>query len=149
MKRRDFITLLGGAAVVWPVIASAQQPERLRRIGVLLPYIQSDAQAQARVTALQTTLRERGWRVGQNVAFLLRYAEGRPDRLPALAADLVQENVDVILTAGTEPTDAARKATNTIPIVMAAVGDPIAAGFIVSLARPGGNVTGATFSQPS
>ena len=144
MRRREFITLFGGVAVVWPAVASAQQPGRLRRIGVLLPYIQSDSQAQARVTAFQTALRQRGWRVGQNVAFLLRYAEGRPDRLPALAADLVQENVDVILTAGTKPTDAARKATNTIPIVMAAVGDPIAAGFIVSLARPGGNVTGAS-----
>jgi putative ABC transport system substrate-binding protein len=116
----------------------------VRRIGVLLPYIKSDSQAQARVSAFQAALEERGWTSGRNVAFEFRFAEGEPNRLPALAADLVRENVAVILTAGTEPTDAARKATTAIPIVMAAVGDPIAAGFIGSLARPGGNVTGAS-----
>jgi putative ABC transport system substrate-binding protein len=144
MRRREFITLLGSAAVAWPLAARAQQTERMRRIGVLLPYIESDSQAQARVTALQVALRERGWAYGRNVAFEFRYAEGQVDRLPALAADLVHTNVDVILTAGTESTDAARKATTNIPIVMAAVGDPIAAGFIASLAQPGGNVTGAS-----
>jgi putative tryptophan/tyrosine transport system substrate-binding protein len=143
MQRREFITLLSGAAT-WPLAATAQQPERMRRIGVLLPYIERDSQAQARVTALQAALRERGWAYGRNVAFEFRYAEGQVDRLPALAADLVHTNVDVILTAGTESTDAARKATTNIPIVMAAVGDPIAAGFIASLAQPGGNVTGAS-----
>jgi putative tryptophan/tyrosine transport system substrate-binding protein len=144
MRRRDFITLFGGAAAVWPLAAWAQQADRVRRMGVLLPYIESDSQAQARVTAFRAALQERGWADGRNVSFEFRYAEGKVDRLPALAADLVHSNVDVILTAGTESTDAARKATTNIPVVMAAVGDPIAAGFIASLARPGGNVTGAS-----
>jgi putative ABC transport system substrate-binding protein len=109
-----------------------------------LPYVQSDPQAQARVNAFRAALQERGWTDGRNVRLEFRYTEGQPNRLPALAADLVQQNVDVILTAGTESTDAARKATKTIPIVMAAVGDPIAAGFIASLARPGANITGAS-----
>src|ERR1700704_1922346 len=144
MKRREFITLVGSAAALWPLVAGAQQPDRMRRIGVLLPYIESDAQAQARVTALRAALQERGWAYGRNIAFESLYAEGQLDRLPALATDLVHTKVDVILTAGTESTDAARKATSNIPIVMAAVGDPIAAGFIGSLAQPGGNVTGAS-----
>jgi putative ABC transport system substrate-binding protein len=109
-----------------------------------LPYVQSDPQAQARVNAFTTALQERGWTDGRNVRLEFRYTEGQPNRLPAFAADLAQQNVDVILTAGTESTDAARKATKTIPIVMAAVGDPIAAGFIASLARPGANITGAS-----
>jgi ABC-type uncharacterized transport system substrate-binding protein len=143
LKRREFIALLG-AATVWPLVADAQPMERTRRIGVLLPYIQTDSQARARVNVLQTTLRERGWTDGRNVTFEFRYAEGQLDRLPDLATDLVQTNVHVILTAGTESTAAARKVTTNIPIVMAAVGDPIAAGFIANLARPGGNITGAS-----
>lgn len=144
MIRRRFLFLLCGTATAWPLTARAQQPERVRRIGVLLPYIERDSQAQARVAAFLAALQERGWADGRNVGFEFRYAEGQPDRLPALAVDLVQRNVDVILTAGTEATDIARRATKDIPIVMAAVGDPIAAGFIASLARPGGNVTGAS-----
>jgi putative ABC transport system substrate-binding protein len=144
MKRRSVLVLLGGAATGWPLLVRAQQPDRMRRLGLLLPYIQSDPQAQARVSAFTAALQERGWTDGRNVRFDFRYTDGQPNRLPALAADLAQRNVDVILTAGTESTDAARKATNTIPIVMAAVGDPIAAGFIASLARPGGNITGAS-----
>jgi len=142
MKRRTALVLLVGGAIGWPLVARAQSP--VRRLGLLLPYIQSDPQAQARVSALTAALHERGWTDGQNVRLEFRYTEGQPNRLPGLAADLVQRNVDVILTAGTESTDAARKATKTIPIVMAAVGDPIAAGFIASLARPGGNITGAS-----
>src|SRR5262245_25970541 len=144
MKRRDFITLVGVVVTAWPSAVAGEQAPRVKQIGVLLPYIERDEQAQARVTAFLTALRERGWVDGRNVEIQFRYAEGLPDRLPALAADLVQRNVDVILTAGTESTDLARKATTTIPIVMAAVGDPIAAGFIASLAQPGGNITGAS-----
>ena len=143
MNRRVLVTGLG-AVLAAPLAASAQQPERVRRLGLLLPYIQSDPQAQARVSAFMAALQERGWTDGRNVRLEFRYTDGQSNRLPALAADLVQRNVDAILTAGTESTDAARKATKTIPIVMAAVGDPIAAGFITSLARPGGNITGAS-----
>jgi len=144
MRRREFLALVSGVAVTWPLAVQAQQRDPIRRIGLLLPYIESDAQAQARVAAFRGALEERGWADGRNVAFDFRYTEGRADRLPALAADLAQIKVDVILTAGTESTDAARKATTTIPVFMAAVDDPIAAGFIISLARPGGNVTGAS-----
>ena len=138
MRRRSVTRLLGAAVAFWPLAARAQQPDRVRRIGVLMPYIESDAQAQARVTALRAALQERGWAYGRNIAFESLYAEGQLDRLPALATDLVRTKVDVILMAGTESTDAARKATSNIPIVMVAVGDPIAAGFIASLAQPGG-----------
>jgi putative ABC transport system substrate-binding protein len=144
INRRTFIGTMAGGLLAAPLAARAQQPDRVRRIGLLLPYIESDSQAQARITAFRAALQERGWVDGRNAGFEFRYAEGQPDRLPALAADLVQKKVDVILTAGTESTDAARKATKTIPIVMAAVGDPIAAGFITNLARPAGNVTGAS-----
>jgi putative ABC transport system substrate-binding protein len=136
--------LVAISLVIAPLAGRAQQLDRVRRLGLLLPYIESDPQARARVTAFRAALQERGWTDGRNVRFELRYTEGQPDRLPALAADLVQKPVDVMLTAGTESTNAARRATKTIPIVMAAVGDPIAAGFIASLARPGGNVTGAS-----
>ena len=144
MKRRRVLVLLGGTALGWPLAARAQQPDRVRRLGLLLPYVQSDPQAQARVNAFTRALQERGWSDGRNVRLEFRYTEGQPNRLPAFAVDLAQQNVDVILTAGTESTDAARKATKTIPIVMAAVGDPIAAGFIANLARPGANITGAS-----
>ena len=144
MKRRRVLMLLGAAAAGWPLGVRAQPPDRVRRIGALLPYIESDAQAQARLTAFLGALQERGWVEGQNVRLAFRYAEGQPERLPALAAELVQSHVDVLLTPGTEATDIARRATTTIPIVMAAVGDPLAAGFIASLAHPGGNVTGSS-----
>jgi len=144
MKRRSVLMLLGGAALGWPRVASTQEPDGVRRLGLLLPYVQSDPQAQARVSVFTAALQERGWRDGRNLRLEFRYTQGQPARLPALAAELVQSKVDAILTAGTESTDAARKATKTIPIIMAAVGDPIAAGFIASLARPGGNITGAS-----
>ena len=146
MNRRVFLSTVTGGLLAAPLVTYAQQPDRAWRLGLLLPYIQNDPQTHARVNAFTTALQERGWTDGRNVRFEFRYTDGHPERLPALAADLAQRHVDVILTAGTESTDAARKATKTIPIVMAAVGDPIAAGFIASLARPGGNVTGA---QPS
>ena len=144
MKRRSILVLLGSVALHRTLVARAQQPGRELRLGLLLPYVQSDPQTQARVNSFTAALQERGWIEGRNVRLEFRYTEGESSRLPALAADLVQRNVDVILTAGTESTDAARKATKTIPIVMAAVGDPIAAGFITSLARPGANITGAS-----
>ena len=144
MKRREFLSLLGGAVAAWPLSARAQQLDRMKRIGVLLPYIESDSQAQARVTAFRAALQERGWADGRNVSFEFRYTEGKLDRLPDLAADLVNTNVDIILTAGTESTAAAQRATAKIPVIMAAVGDPVAAGFIASLARPGTNITGVS-----
>jgi putative ABC transport system substrate-binding protein len=139
MRRRDFITLLGGAAVC-PHTARAQPTPK--RIGVLSPLIASELQSQTRLAVFQTTLQQLGWIADRNITFEFRYAEGKFDRLAVLADELVRMNVDIILTEGTEAIVAARQATSTIPIVMAGVGDPVAAGVVASLARPGGNVTG-------
>jgi hypothetical protein len=144
IKRREFITLLGGAAAAWPIAARAQQGERVRRVGVLHGYTTSDPEWQRRAAAFRRGLQELGWAEGRNVAFEMRSAAGHLERLPVLAAELVRMNVDVIITQGTEPTEAALKATRNIPIVMASIGDAVGAGIIASLARPGGNVTGLT-----
>src|ERR1051326_2304496 len=129
IRRRSVLALFSITAVAWSCGLHAEQLDRTRRVGMLLPYIEAEGQAQARVAAFQTSLHDRGWRDHEGVEYEIRYAGGRVDRLPDLAADLVRKNVDVILTAGTEATDAALKATTTIPIIMAAVGDPEAAGF--------------------
>ena len=147
MRRREFIILLGGAAtasMLWPLSLNAQQTARLQKIGVLLGVSPSDTEWLRRVASFTQALHLLGWTESRNVAFETRYAEGKLDRLPALVAELIQANVDVIVTQGSEPVQAARKATDTIPIVMAAVGDAVGAGFVASLARPGGNVTGLT-----
>jgi putative ABC transport system substrate-binding protein len=114
------------------------------KICLLLPYIEDDPQARARVVAFQASLQERGWVDQRNVTLVFRYSQGRLDRLPALVADLLAAQADIIVTAGTEATGAAQKATKKVPIVMMAIGDPVAAGFIASLAHPGGNITGTS-----
>src|SRR5262245_25348045 len=144
MRRREFIILLGGTAVSWPLHAHAQQADRVRRIGVLQGLAPSDPEYQRRVGELKQGLVNLGWVEGRNIVFEFRYPEGKPDRLPTLAAELVGASVDVIATQGTESTQAARNATDTIPIVMAQIGDAVGAGLIASLARPGGNITGLT-----
>jgi putative ABC transport system substrate-binding protein len=147
MKRREFITALGSAAaapLLWPVSLSAQQTARLPRIGVLLGVSPSDSEWLRRVASFTQALHLLGWTESRNVVFETRYAEGKLDRLPALVAELIQANVDIIVTQGSEPVQAARNATDTIPIVMASVGDAVGAGFVATLARPGGNVTGLT-----
>src|SRR5260221_4362708 len=138
LRRRDFVTLLGGAAVGWPLAARAQQTDRVRRIGILQGLAESDAEWQRRLAAFKQALQELGWSEGRNLAFEFRFADNKPDRLPVLAAELAQANVDVIVTNAAQPVEAARKATSVIPIVMATV------GYVASLARPGGNVTGLT-----
>jgi putative tryptophan/tyrosine transport system substrate-binding protein len=143
MKRREFISLLGGAAA-WPVAAQAQQGDRIRRVGVLMPIARGDLEAQKRIGAFVQALEKLGWLEGKAVAFEMRYADGKPERLPALASELVQANVDVVVTHAAQPIEAVRRATSTIPIVMATVGDALGAGYVASLARPGGNVTGLT-----
>jgi putative tryptophan/tyrosine transport system substrate-binding protein len=143
MRRRQFIRLVGGV-VVWPVVARAQQRVRLRRLGVLMPFRESDAEAQRRLTVFSEALRQIGWVEGQTFVFEKRFAEGKPERLRALAAELVNANVDVIVTQSSESVDALRVATTSVPIVMAAVGDALGAGYVASLARPGGNITGLT-----
>jgi putative ABC transport system substrate-binding protein len=139
MRRREFITLLGsGAVAAWPLAARAQQG-RLPRIGAL---VLTSADAQALGNELREGLRELGYVEGQNFAFEVRFADGNADRLAELAAELVRLRVDVIVAAYTPCAVAAKRATTAIPIVMAAVADPIGAGLVQSLARPGGNITG-------
>ena len=137
MKRREFITLFGGAAAAWPLGAHGQG--KFARIGALV-LTSADAQSLAR--ALREGLREFGYAEGQNFTFEFRSADGNVDRLPALAADLVRLPVDVIVATFTPCALAAKQATTTIPIVMVAVADPVGAGLVQSLARPGGNITG-------
>ena len=144
MKRREFITLLGGAAATWPLVARAQQSERMRRVGLLQGLAADDPEWQRRFGALKQGLQDWGWTEGQNITFEGRFAAGKPERLPALAAELVKANVDVIVTNAAQPIEAARKASSTIPIVMASVGDALGAGYVASLARPGANITGLT-----
>jgi putative ABC transport system substrate-binding protein len=141
MRRREFITLLGGAAATWPLAAPAQQPAgRVFRVGYLT--IASREQQLHLITAFEEGLRSLGYRVGENVVIEYRFADGELERLPALAADLVRLGVDVIVTGVNPNTVAAMKATATIPIVMTNSTDPIGSGLVASLARPGGNVTG-------
>ena len=139
MKRRDFITLLSSAAA-WPLAARAQQPGRVWRIGVLETV--SQALNTTNMDAFQQGLRALGYVEGQNYALEYRSSDGDADRFLDLATELVRLNVDLIVTRGTPAALAAKKATNTVPVVMAASGDPLSYGLIASLARPGGNITG-------
>ena len=142
MKRREFITLLVGAAVAWPHGARAQLSGKTYRIGFL--GATSYAQYRHQVDALRTSLRQLGYEEGRNTAIEYRWAEGRYDRLPELAAELVKLNVNIIVTHSTPGAQAAKEATSTIPIV-AVSGDPVAFGLVASLHRPGGNLTGVAF----
>ena len=140
IRRRDFITLLGGAAAGWPTRARAEQPGKLPTIGFLgitTPSIDSQ-----RVAAFVQRLRELAWIDGRNLAIEYRWAEGRNERYADIAAEFVRLKVDVIVTSATPPTLAAKQATAVIPIVFAVVSDPVGTGLVASLARPGGNVTG-------
>ncbi len=148
MRRRAFITLLAGAALVCPHPVVAQTTDRVRRIGILLGQAERDPYAQTVLSALRLGLQDRGWTEGRNVAFEIRYVDGRPDRSPALAAELVRSNVDIIVTSGTELILAAQNASSTIPVVMAGIGDPVGSGIVASLARPGGHVTGLSLIAP-
>jgi putative ABC transport system substrate-binding protein len=145
VKRRAFITLLGGAAAAWPLAARAQQPTT-SVIGFLggaepIGY-------RVLIEALRSGLRDHGYIEGQNVRIEYRWAEGNYERLPGLAADLVRRKVNVIITQGTPAALAAKQATTTIPIVMAIVGDPVDSGIVASYSRPGGNITGSSFFFP-
>jgi putative ABC transport system substrate-binding protein len=141
MIRRDLITLLGGAAVAWPFAVRAQQRAKVARIG----YLGSASWHTARVTAFRAGLRDLGYVEGKDIVIEFRWAESQYDRLPALAAELVRLNVDVIVTHTVPGAFAAKKATSTIPIVITAIADLLDLGLVESLARPGGNLTGLSF----
>jgi putative ABC transport system substrate-binding protein len=146
IRRRDFISMLGGAAATSPVVAFADSG-KTARIGYLSPDSPSPA-ATTLFDAFCDGLQELGWTKGKNFTVELRYGENRPERLPEVAAELVRINVDVIVGRGTLGPLAAKRATSTIPIVMAASGDPLGSGLVASLARPGGNVTGMSLMAP-
>jgi putative ABC transport system substrate-binding protein len=136
MRRRDFITLIGSAAVIWPISTHAQQAEKMVTVGILA------IEAWPPIDTFRRALNDLGYVEGKNVRFQHRYAKGRNERFPELADDLIGLKVDIIVTWGTEAVLAAKRATTTTPIVMGAIGDPLGSGIVSSLARPAGNVTG-------
>jgi putative tryptophan/tyrosine transport system substrate-binding protein len=143
MRRREFITLLGGAAA-WPLVATAQQPDRMRRIGVLMSVAADDPEGQARMAAFLQGLQQLGWTDGRNVRIDTRWAAGNADDVRKYATELVALAPDVILGAGSFSLGPLLQTTHSVPIVFVHVPDPVGAGFVDSLARPGGNATGFT-----
>ena len=148
MKRREFIGVLGGAAA-WPLAARAQQPERMRRIAVLGPRSAGDVEAEARIAAFVKELQQLGWTQARNVRIDIRRTAGNPDEARKYVAELVELSPDVIFAIGNATVAPLLQATRTIPIVFATVPDPVGAGFVDSLARPGGNATGFALSEYS
>ena len=148
LKRRDFITLLGGAAVAWPLAARAQQTERMRRIGVLMGQTEGDPDTSARLGGFRQGLERLGWSEGRNVRLDTRFAPAGA-RAQVLAKELVALQPDVILAQATPATTALQRESNVIPIVFVTVADPIGSGFVASLARPGGNLTGVLLLEAS
>jgi len=144
MKRREFITLLGGAAAAWPLAARAQQPARMRRIGVLMNLASNDTEGQARLAAFHQGLQHLGWTVGGNVQIDYRWGAGEAGAFHRYAEELLALAPDVILASATPSVQAMQKVTRTVPIVFALVADPVGAGIVESLAQPGGNTTGFT-----
>jgi len=142
LRRREFITLLGGAVVAWPLKARAQQPERMRRIGILLPAAADDAGFQAPFGAFLQALALLGWTIGRNVRIDTRWATTNAAEIRRHVAELVALAPDVILASGTSTVGPLQQATRTVPIVFPNMGDPVGGGFVDSLARPGGNATG-------
>jgi putative ABC transport system substrate-binding protein len=142
IRRRELITLLGGAAAAWPLAARAQQSDRIRRIGVLTSQTANDPEGQARLAAFLQGLQELGWSVGRNLRIDVRWTGGNPDETRKYAAELVALAPDVIQSNGTPAATMLLQATRAVPIVFTVVADPVAAGLVDSLARPGGNITG-------
>jgi putative tryptophan/tyrosine transport system substrate-binding protein len=143
MKRREFITLVGGVAATWPLAARAQQaPKRVLRVGALIGFAEHDPATQRRVAAFLKGLADLGWTLDRNVAIDFRYGAGDADRNRAFAKELVSLNPDVIFVNSTSATTAVQRETTIIPVVFATVSDPVGSGFVASLARPGGNITG-------
>src|ERR1039458_10190113 len=142
MKRREFITLLGGAAAAWPLAVRAHLSDRVRRIGVLIGYAEDDPETKARLAALREGLEKRGWSEGRNVQIETRFAAGNADKYVSLAKELIATRPDVILAHTTLVATALQRESRVIPIVFVNVSDPIGSGFVAGLARPGGNFTG-------
>jgi len=149
MKRREFITLLCGAATTWPLAVRAQRGERVRRIGVLIGFAETDPAVQSWLAAFRGALAKLGWTEGSNLRIEVRWTGYDPDRMKTFAKELVDLRPDAILSVTTPVTDALVRETQTIPIVIVTVADPISSGFVTNLGRPGGNVTGFALYEPS
>jgi ABC-type uncharacterized transport system substrate-binding protein len=144
MKRREFITLLGGAAAAWPLAAGAQQPGRVRRVGILMPYPKGDSEHEARVRAFKQELAKLGWTDGANVRFDEHWTTDNMDMVRSHAASVVASNPDIIVTTGGRVVPVFMRLTRSIPMVLPSASDPVGVGYAQSLAHPGGNVTGFT-----
>jgi putative ABC transport system substrate-binding protein len=149
MKRRDFISLVGGAAATWPLAVRAQQPDRMRRIGVLMGFGENDPGGKAQLSAFTQGLAELGWTDGRNLRMEVRWTALNVERARMFAKELVGLRPEMILTSGTPTTAALQRETRTIPIVFASVGDPVGDGFVAGLPRPGGNITGFSTMEAS
>jgi putative tryptophan/tyrosine transport system substrate-binding protein len=149
VRRREFITLLGGAAAAWPLAAHAQQAERVRRIGILMAYAESDSVYQAYVKAFREGLQKLGWEEGRNIRFDYRWATSDLELIQRSAKELIALQPDLILSSSTPTTASLLRQTRTIPIIFANIFDPVASGFVASLSRPGGNATGYVILEPS
>jgi putative tryptophan/tyrosine transport system substrate-binding protein len=149
VRRREFIALLRGMAVAWPIAARAQQPEPMRRIGVLMLYPENDPQGQLRATAFQEGLQKLGWVVGRNVQIDFRWGFGDADWIRSAAAQVLRLAPDVILANGTPAAKTMQQASRTVPVIFIAGSDPVVDGLVPSLAHPGGNLTGFYVFEPS
>jgi putative ABC transport system substrate-binding protein len=150
LKRREFITLLGGAVAVWPLAARGQQPERMRRIGVLMINSESDPEGQTWVRVFREEIQKLGWTEGRNIRIDIRWAPpGDMEAMSQLAKEFVSHQPDLILSQGTPSTVTLLKETRTIPIIFAIAADPIVSGFVASFPRPGGNATGFIVTEPT
>ena len=144
MRRRDFISLVGGAAAAWPLVAHAQQPDRMRRIAVLMGWSESNPQFSSLIDEFVQALARLGWADGRNVQIDVRWTRGDVGRTQTFAKELVELQPDVIFASTTPVTAALQRETRAIPIIFVIVTDPVAAGFVAGLPRPGGNITGFT-----
>jgi putative tryptophan/tyrosine transport system substrate-binding protein len=142
VRRREFITLIGGAAAAWPLTVRSQQPAQMPRIGVLAGFAEDDPDSKARLAGFRQGLEKRGWSQDRNVRIDYRFAAGHSDQFSVLAKELIALHPDVILAQGTSVTATLQRETRTVPIVFVTVSDPIGSGFVANLARPGGNITG-------
>jgi putative ABC transport system substrate-binding protein len=149
LRRRQFITLLGGAAAAWPLAARAQQAERMRLIGVLMAYAESDPEGQAWVAAFRERLQKLGWAEGRNIRIATRWATPDLEAMQRFAKELVALQPDLILSQSTPTTAALLQHTRTIPIIFANIADPVGSGFVASFPRPGGNATGFVLFEPT
>jgi putative tryptophan/tyrosine transport system substrate-binding protein len=149
MRRREFVSLLGGGVAAWPLMARGQQRDRVRLIGLLSPFSENDPETKARLAAFKERLEQLGWTDGRNIKIEYRFSEGNIERTRTAAAELVALTPDVIVAYANPAVSALKPITSTIPIVFTQVSDPVGSGFVTDLAHPGGNITGFHSFEPA